>query len=215
MDLEPTPARIPPMSFRLQRLAATLFAAVLLLLFAALLATAPAQADVGVEKVSRTAGLPGDEVDLTLACGFCFPPCEGAPGHRNGPCMLGTKGPPPASFPVSLVPVEKAPKLHRCGPNALCPPQPSRAPSRPPYTFLGEATPPTEDDGSNIPRYVLHLGIPALRPGVYTYVIFCDVCARGKAGSLIADPAARQWRLRVRRSGPLAGFAFKGAEGLL
>jgi hypothetical protein len=188
------------MAPRWQRLSATLLA-VALLASASLLAAAPAPAAVGVEKASRTAGLPGAAVDLTLACGFCFPPCHGAPGHRNTPCMLGTKAQPPESFPVSLVPIEKAPKPHRCGPNALCSPQPSHVPGQPPFTFLGDATPPAEDDGSNIPRYLLDFSIPMLPPGVYTYVIFCDVCARGKSGSLIANPRARSWRLRIRGSG--------------
>jgi hypothetical protein len=183
-----------------------------LILAAALLVTAtalraqPASGDVGVEKVSRLAGAPGDSVDLTLACGFCFPPCHGAPGHRNVPCMLGMKAPPPKEFPLSLVPIEKAPKLHRCGPNAVCPPLPRGAPRRAPYTYLGRATPPADDGsssaGNDVPRYLLHFDIPDLKPGVYTYVIFCDVCARGERGSLIANPSAHRWRLRVLSPAP-------------
>lgn len=199
MDPKLTHPRISRVPWR--RLSATLVA-VGLLASVSLLGAAPAEGAVGVERVSRTAGLPGDEVDLTLACGFCFPPCHGEPGHRNVPCMLGTKAQPPESFPVSLVPIEKAPELHRCGPNALCPPQPSHVPRQPPFTLLGDAIPPVNDGGSNIPRYLLHFSIPPLRPGVYTYVIYCDVCAPGKAGSLIADPNARPWRLRVRPATP-------------
>jgi hypothetical protein len=52
-----------------------------------------------------------------------------------------------------------------------------------------------------VPRYRLHFTIPNVKPGVYTFVIFCDVCARGGAGSLIANPRARPWRLRVLSSG--------------
>jgi hypothetical protein len=171
-----------------------------LLASVAVLAAQPARAAVGVEKVSRTAGVPGDAVDLTLGCGFCFPPCEGAPGHRNVPCMLGTKAQPPESFPISLVPVEEAPEPHRCGPNALCSPTPRGAPRQSPFAYLGQATGPSDEShsaGRYVPRYRLHFEIPKLRAGVYTFVIFCDVCAGGKRGSLIANPAARPWRLRV------------------
>lgn len=182
-----------------------LLLAIALLVSIATLATTPASAEaaVGVERVSRHAGMPGEEVELTLGCGFCFPPCKGEPGHRNGPCMLGTKGAqPPASFPISLVPIEEAPKPHRCGPRALCSPHALGPPSRAPYTFLGEATPPaegTEQPGARqVPRYTLDFEIPDLRPGVYAFVIFCDVCMEGKAGSLIASPGTRNWRLRVR-----------------
>ena len=200
MDLKPTVARISYMSAPLwRRLWAALFLAALLV-SAAVLTAEPARAAVGVEKTSRLAGVPGDPVHLTLACGFCFPPCHGAPGHRNVPCMLDTKAQPPKEFPVSLVPIEKAPKPHRCGPNALCSPQPRGAPRRAPFTYLGRATPPPDDDPSErhyLPRYLLDFEIPKLRPGVYTFAIFCDVCARGKRGSLIANPRARPWRLRI------------------
>jgi hypothetical protein len=186
----------------LGRLPLGLFAAGLLV-FVALLSAAPANPAVGVEKTSRLAGVPGAKVDLTLACGFCFPPCTGPPGHREpSPCMLGTHhAQPPESFAISLVPIAKAPKPHWCGPNALCSPTPKGAPRHAPYTYLGQATPPADgegpSDGKNIPRYLLDFAIPDLAPGVYTYVIFCDACARGERGSLIASPSSRLWRLRV------------------
>ena len=199
MDLERTPARISYMSAPAWRkLSATLLAAALLVTVAAA-RTEPASAAVGVEKVSRLTGAPGDSVHLTLACGFCFPPCDGASGHQSGSCMPG-KAEPPEAFPVSLVPIGKAPKLHRCGPNAVCPPQPRGAPRRDPYVYLGRAAPPADgsnSDGRNVPRYLLDFDIPDLRPGIYTYVVFCDVCARGTRGSLIANPASRLWQLRV------------------
>ncbi len=205
MDLERTPAQITNMSASAWRKLAAMLLAVGLFAAVAALGAEPAGAAVGVEKVSRLAGAPGDPVDLTLACGFCFPPCHGAPGHRNVPCMLDTKAQPPKEFQISLVPIEKAPKVHRCGPNAVCPPQPRGAPRSAPYTYLGRATPPAEDGssaaGDNVPRYLLHFEVPSLRPGVYTYVIFCDVCVRGERGSLIADPRARKWRLRVLPAG--------------
>jgi hypothetical protein len=167
---------------------------------ACLFSAAPAQADVGVERVSRSAGQVGDVVDLTIGCGFCFPPCHGAPGERNVPCMLDTKAEPPEAFPVSLVPIEKAPAPRRCGPRALCSPQVPAPPARPPFAFLGEATPPADDEdrpGRHVPRYLLRFEIPKLRPGLYTFVIFCDTCAPGTRGSLIASPGASGWQLRV------------------
>jgi len=186
-----------------------------LLAFVALLTAAPANAAVGVERTSRSAGVPGDTVDLTLACGFCFPPCTGPPGHREpSPCMLGTHhAQPPESFAVSLVPIGKAPKPHWCGPNALCSPTPRGAPRQAPYAYLGRATPPQEGEnppgGKNIPRYLLDFAIPDLRPGTYTFVIFCDVCARGERGSLIANPSAHLWRLRVLPTNPKATIGLR------
>lgn len=172
-----------------------LASAALLLLF-----VAPAQSDVGVEKTSRHGGEPGTAVTVTLGCGFCFPPCKGEPGHRKPlPCMLGTREDPPESFPISLVPLSKAPEPHRCGPNALRPPQSKAPPARAPYTYLGEAMAMArEQTGKSIPRYSLDFEVPDLRPGLYTYVIWCDVCNRGKGGSLIANPGSRLWHLRIR-----------------
>ena len=73
--------------------------------FVLLLAVAsPAQADVGVESSSRAAGAPGDPVELTLGCGFCFPPCVGEPGtvtrratFTAPACSTATAGRPPPS----------------------------------------------------------------------------------------------------------------------
>lgn len=208
MDLKATLARTTSM-ISLRRLPLALLTAGLLVSIA-LLGARPADAAVGVEKTSRSAGAPGAKVDLTLACGFCFPPCTGPPGHREpSPCMLGTHhAQPPESFAISLVPIDKAPKPHWCGSNALCSPTPRGAPRKAPYNYLGRATPPADDDRSseekNIPRYLLDFAIPDLRPGVYTYVIFCEVCADGERGSLIANPNAHLWRLRVLPGHPKA-----------
>lgn len=163
----------------------------------AVLLVASAQGDVGVEKVSRQAAKPGARVTVTLGCGFCFPPCKGAPGHRNGPCMLGTKEDPPGAFPISLVPLEQVPGPRSCGPNALCAPEAKAPPARAPYALLGEALAEGRV-GGGAPKYGLEFEVPDLRPGLYTYVIFCEVCNRGEGGSLIADPLARPWRLRIR-----------------
>jgi hypothetical protein len=165
-----------------------------------------ASAAVGVEKASRRAGAPGDRVTLTLACGFCFPPCRGPEGNRHpegyerGPCMLGTDRKPPGWFGVSLVPRSDAPAPHRCGPDALCAPAAIRPPGADPYTYLGRAVPPprgNSPEAENPPRYVLRFEIPELRPGAYAYVIWCDACRGGRRGSLIASPASPLWRLLV------------------
>jgi hypothetical protein len=117
--------------------------------------------------------------------------------------MLDTKRQPPTAFPISLVPIEQAPEPHPCGPNALCSPQVAGAPRRAPFTYLGRATPPSDADdpgtsgGHEVPRYLLDFTIPNLPAGVYTYVIFCDVCGAGKGGSLIANPRDKPWRLRI------------------
>jgi hypothetical protein len=163
----------------------------------AILLVAPAQGAVGVEKVSRLGAKPGGEVTLTVGCGFCFPPCKGAPGHRNGPCMLGTKREPPTAFPISLVRLADAPEPHPCGPNAVCSPEAKAPPGRAPYTYLGEAVAIGREPGG-APRYELEFEVPQLHAGSYAYVIYCDVCNRGEGGSLIAAPRSRLWRLQVR-----------------
>lgn len=185
-----------------------------LLIAVGLLAPASAESDVGVERVSRFAGTPGDAVELTVGCGFCYPPCEGPEGDRSGVCMPGAETPPP-SFPISLVPIEKVPRLHRCGPKKICTPQASGPPRRAPFTLLGWAKPVQAQasgwwhlsgvvhDTVELPRYVLDFHIPDLRAGVYSYVIYCAACLRGEGGSLIAFPE-RRWRLRVHPSGPKA-----------
>ena len=146
-----------------------------------------AEAGIGIENVSRSAGAPGEAVTLALGCGACYPPCKGPKGDRhpqgfdNGPCMLGTGGkPPPGSFGVSLVPIAKAPG--------------------PPRAFLGHAIPPPggNDPANGVPRYVLRFEVPELRPGTYTFVVHCDFCRDGPGGRLIAAPRSPAWRFGVR-----------------
>jgi hypothetical protein len=193
----------------MRRIALPTFALALLCLFSA---TPSAGAAVGVESVSRHSASPGQAVTLTLGCGFCYPPCEGSPA-RNTPCMLGTKRRPPRRFPISMVPVSSVPEPFPCGPRAICAPQTTRPPRRPPFVYLGEAVPPAdieegrEGGGPYIPRYRLRFEMPAVRPGRYAFVIFCEVCVRGEGGSLIAEPANgpwgdSPWSIRVRS--PLA-----------
>jgi len=155
------------------------------LIVALALLTAPAaMADLGVERVSRTGGKPGESVKLTLGCGAC----------------AAASGQDAASFPVSLAPAGKVPVPHRCWPNALCPPRVRAVPKQAPFTYLGEALP-TRGGGdaqSPYPLYVLEFAIPRLPAGTYTYVIYCDLCLDGAGGALIADPTVGpRWRLRV------------------
>ncbi|HEX7280323.1 MAG TPA: hypothetical protein VF255_11970 [Solirubrobacterales bacterium] len=151
-----------------------------------LLAAPVAMADLGVERVSRATGKPGESVKLTLGCGACSAASAQAP----------------APFPVSLVAASEVPVPHRCGPNALCPPRVRAVPRRVPFTYLGEARLRRGDGDADkpYPLYVLDFAIPTLPAGTYTYVIYCDLCLDGKGGSLIADPTVSPpWRLRIRR----------------
>ena len=179
-----------------------------------LLLVGPASADVGVERADRHSGQPGEEVHLTLACGFCFPPCVGPKGERRpegfakGPCMLGTHRPPPASFGVSLLPRERAERLLdrliACGADPGTCPAPTGAPRRGAFRYLGEALPPpggNNPEHGDPPRYLLDFEIPRLAAGRYTYVIWCDACAAGPGGSLVIDPASPRWRLDIAAPG--------------
>lgn len=174
-----------------------------------LLALGSAAADVGVEKVDRHSGRPGEEVKLTLACGFCFPPCVGPKGERRpqgfekGPCMLGTDGKtPPPSFGVSLVSRQRAERLVdrliACGRDPDTCPTTKRPPRGHGYRYLGEAVPPpggNNPEHGDPPRYLLDFTIPRLAPGRYTYVIWCDACVDGPRGSLVVDPMSPLWGL--------------------
>jgi hypothetical protein len=198
-----SPAASRPFSRQTTLAILTCLAAVAL----AALAAGSARADVGVMSVSRGGGGAGDEITVTLGCGFCFPPCMGPKGKRHpagferGPCMLGTDGAePPRSFGISLVPLDKAPRPHPCGPGGLCMPAVSAAPRRAPYRYLGQAVPPARGnnpEGGDVPKYSLDFKVSHLAPGLYTYVIYCDVCLKGRAGTLVADQEAPLWQMRV------------------
>lgn len=166
-----------------------------------------ARADVGLERADRHAGRPGAEVRLTVACGFCYPPCRGPKGERHpegferGICMLGTKRRPPASFGISLLPRERAERLLACAIAGGDCPTPTRPPRRGGYRYLGEAEPPpggNNPESGDLPRYLLSFRIPPLPPGDYSYVIWCGACIDGPAGSLVVNPMAPLWRLAVR-----------------
>lgn len=176
----------------------------------------PAQADVGVVSSSRAAGYPGDPVELTLGCGFCFPPCVGEPGHRHPPgnlhgaCMLDSHREPPASFLIWLTPLQHSLKPYVCRPGEGCEPGSSRPPHLPSFIYLGRAVPTAAggDEGNEIPRYRLAFGVPEARPGGYKYVIFCDACIDGPRGSMTDSHTIAAGRLRV-----LAPVATTGAGG--
>lgn len=181
----------------------------------ALLLPAPARADVGIEAVSRSSASPGERVTVRLGCGFCYPPCRGPKGERHpegfqrGPCMLDTKAKPPRSFGISIVPAGRAPESKPCERGALCPPRADRPPHLPPFTFLGQALPPPggNDPEDGVPRYLLRFEVPDLRPGRYAFLIYCGACLPGPGGALISHPDPAQWRLRIKRSGPVATIA--------
>lgn len=185
--------------------------------FFLLLAAAPAApADVGIVSSSRAAGTPGDPVELTLGCGFCFPPCVGGPGHRHpqgglhGICMLDGRREPPASFPIWLTPLTHSLKPYLCRPGESCEPESSRPPHLPSFIYLGRAVPIAAGgrEGHGIPRYRLTFGVPETRPGRYKYVIFCDACIDGPRGSLTESQTIAAGHLRV-----LTPIATAGAGG--
>jgi hypothetical protein len=166
-------------------------------------AAGTARADVGIETVSRGMGSPGEKVTVDVGCGFCYPPCRGPRGERHpagrehGACMLGNAAPPPRRFPISLIAMARVPRVLGCRHGYVCPAgMRARAPTRPPFHYLGAATQPG-DDARGLPRYVLRFAIPDLQPGLYAYALYCGVCWRGTGGGLISWPAASTWRLRV------------------
>ncbi len=185
----------------------------LLALIAALLTpAASARAAVGIERASTHHGPPGTTIDLTIGCGFCFPPCVGPKGERHpkgfdhGPCILGTEGKePPVAFGVSLVRAKEAPQRRTCGGGPLCTLTPLDPPHKPPFAFLGRAVPPpggNDPEGGAPPRYLLRFAIPDLAPGTYTYEIWCGACADGPGGTLTGAPSSRLWRLVIRPPAP-------------
>ena len=164
-----------------------------------------ARADVGIVKVTPSAGVAGDTVEVTVGCGFCFPPCSESPRAANVTCMPARWARPPGkySFPILLVPIKHRLAPHRCGPNALCAPTSAGVPRGRPFIRLGRALP--EFGSANIdrtgamPRYRLTFRIPAVKPGLYHLVIYSG--PRNRQGTLIAD--APRWRLQVRQPDPV------------
>jgi hypothetical protein len=164
-----------------------------------LLAVAPAEADVGVAGVAPRAGAPGEPIEVSIGCGWCASSSIG--GRRR----------PPAAFPVSLVPVARAPKPHPCkGGKALCGPFASRPPRHRPFAYLGKANPvfdldhPPEDPRAA--NYRLRFRIPRVRPGPYAFVTYL-----GFSGGLAVDRT--RYLLHVRRDSPVATAATGTGKG--
>jgi len=172
-----------------------------------LLLQGTARGDIGFESASRSSAAPGEQVRVTIGCGFCFPPCVGRPGHRHPPasldgvCMLGGRPGPPRWFGIWLTP-----SAHPLARNPL---GSSRPPHLPSFTYLGRAerAPDPNGPGSHeIPRYVLRFRVPALAPGSYKYVLYCGGCVDGPRGTLIESGPAPPVRLRVVPPGSVSSF---------
>ena len=180
-----------------------------------LLAPKPAKADVGIESIKPSVGSPGDTVEVTVGCGFCFPPCSETPRGAKGTCMPSRHARPPEkySFPIFLVPIEHRLAPHPCRGDALCAPTSVGRPRGWPFIYLGRALPAfgcgdLERTGA-IPRYRLSFAIPAVKPGLYHLVIYSG--PKSQRGSLIAD--AGRWRVRVRRAEAATATANGGDAG--
>jgi hypothetical protein len=145
------------------------------LLAGLLFAVSTASADTAVVGLSPKIARLGARVDLRVGCGAC----------RRAD----------TSFPISLVPVAKAPGPYPCRvklkgrmENGLCSPTAARPPRERPFVLLGSTNggrrvlPP----GSWPPGSDSHLRftVPKIEPGVYAFVIFA-VSRRGPPGSLI------------------------------
>jgi hypothetical protein len=173
-----------------------------LLVLALLLVPQRAQADVGIESIKPSAGTAGDAVEVTVGCGFCFPPCSASARARAATCMPSQHALPPGkySFPILLVPINRRLAPRRCGADALCGPTSVGVPRRPPFTYLGRASPASSrsdlEQPRGIPRYRLRFHIPAVKPGVYQLVIYS--AGWGRRGTLVAD--VHRWQLRVHSS---------------
>jgi hypothetical protein len=172
-----------------------------------------ARADVGIVNVSPRAAAAGDSVQVTVGCGYCFPPCPASPT-----CMPSRRARPPEqySFPILLVPSRVSLAPHKCAPinhrtkqrvEGLCPPISVGLPRRRPFIYLGRALPVSSRDDlqrhGGFPRYRLRFRIPAVKPDLYRLVI-CSGCARGRRGSLITADRPGQL-LRVRPDPAAAG----------
>jgi hypothetical protein len=160
-----------------------------------LIAASTATADTTVVGLSPKVARPGELVDLRIACGAC---------------------PADATFPISLVPVAKAPRPYPCRDNALCTPTAPAPPRQRPFVFLGStsgarARAPTVQPPGSDSR--LRFPVPKIEPGVYTLVIFA-VSRRGPPGNLIADTGPGDV-LRILQSETPVGSAGDGSEATL
>ena len=143
-------------------------ACVLGALLAAFIAAATAAADTAVVGLSPKVARPGDQVDLRIGRGAC---------------------PADATFPISLVPVAKAPRPYPCRDNALCTPTAPAPPRQRPFVFpaaLAVQTSARPDGAATWFGLAPSLYRPEIEPGVYAFAIFA-VSRQGPPGVLIAD----------------------------
>ena len=165
------------------------------LLSGLLIAASTATADTTVVGLSPKVARPADQVDLRIGCGAC---------------------PADATFPISLVPVAKAPRPYPCRDNALCTPTAPAPPRQRPFVFLGStsgarALAPTVQPPGSDSR--LRFPVPKIAPGVYAFVIFA-VSRRSPPGSLIADTGPGDL-LQILPSETPAGSAGDGSDATL
>jgi hypothetical protein len=139
----------------------------------------PTKADVGRFEVRPVAAMPEDSVKLAFAAAW------------------------PQRFPVSLVPLARAPEPFPChGREGLCPPATKGPPRRSSFVFLGSVRPDRRSSTRYIHRYRFRFDVPDVAPGNYAFVLWCAGCYEGRRGSLIASalPGGRERSgvLRVR-----------------
>jgi hypothetical protein len=169
-----------------------------ILVAAVLVGVQPASADIGIESVSRSSGIPGEQVDLLIYCGGCLPRA--------------------VRLPVSLLPAGDSPGRHPCRATSCARTAPA-PPASAPYVPLGIAIPLhggagiASRLGLEIPDAVelrgagavrqwvasinrLRFQIPDAEPGLYTYVVYC--CGRAPGGDLIGHPERRPSWNRAR-----------------
>lgn len=189
------------------------------LVAAALIGLQPAAADIGIESVDRTSGMPGEPVDLLIYCGGCLP--------RT------------IRLPISLLPAGDSPRRDPCRGTSCA----ARAPAPPtsaPYVPVGTAVP--LDGGARLARLLgleipdsvrrrgrgairewvasfnrLRFRIPNAEPGLYAYVIFCCGLSPPEGGNLIGHPQRRGDRNQSRlthalRDGELLRIEARGAR---
>lgn len=165
------------------------------LLAGLLIAVSTASADTTLIGLSPKIARPGEQVDLRIACGGC---------------------PADATFPISLVPVAKAPRPFPCRDNAVCAPTAPAPPRQRPFLFLGSTSgaralaPVVKPPGSDSH---LRFTAPRIEPGAYAFVIFA-VSRRGPPGSLIADTDPGHL-LRILPSETPVGSAGDGSDATL
>jgi hypothetical protein len=138
--------------------------ALALLVFVLAFPAGPAAADVGRFDIRPRAAAPGSTVELSFAAAW------------------------QQRFPISLVPLARAPEPFPCrGGEGLCTPGTLAPPRRPPFVFLGSVRPDPHSGSRYIYRYRFRFVVPDAKPGAYVFVLWCAGCFEGRRGSLIAS----------------------------